>query len=119
MIGSIWDWIVVIAVVLILFGGASKIPELFRALGRAVGEFKKGQMEVERELRQMITEAQSPVQTTQVNPQPVGRVTGSAAVNQPSNNKPSSSEIEELKKQVEELKRELERLRGQGQAQAH
>ncbi|MFP3073929.1 MAG: twin-arginine translocase TatA/TatE family subunit [Caldivirga sp.] len=117
MIGSIWDWIVVIAVVLILFGGASKIPELFRALGRAVGEFKKGQMEVERELRQMVTEAQSPTPPTQLSPQPTGQTASNTAVNQPANGQPNkNNEVEELRKQVEELKKELERLRSQGQA---
>jgi len=37
MLGNIDDWIIVIVVALILFGGASKIPELFRNLGRAMG----------------------------------------------------------------------------------
>ncbi|BCU66935.1 hypothetical protein HS7_03720 [Sulfolobales archaeon HS-7] len=50
MFGSINDWIIVIVVAVILFGGASKIPELFRNLGRAVGEFKRGQLEIQKEL---------------------------------------------------------------------
>ncbi|MEM0117782.1 MAG: twin-arginine translocase TatA/TatE family subunit [Conexivisphaerales archaeon] len=53
MFESVWDWIIVILVALLLFGGASKVPQLARAFGRAVGEFRKGQMEVERELRSL------------------------------------------------------------------
>lgn len=51
MFESAWDWLILIIVALLLFGGANKIPQLARAFGRAVGEFRKGQMEVERELR--------------------------------------------------------------------
>ena len=102
MISSIWDWIIVIAVVLILFGGASKIPELFRALGRAVGEFRKGQMEVEREIRQMMYEAQQPSGQTQ-------------QAGQTSSNEDKDKVIEELRRQVEELRRELEEVKGKKQ----
>ncbi|AFZ71055.1 twin arginine-targeting protein translocase, TatA/E family [Caldisphaera lagunensis DSM 15908] len=54
MLDSLIDWLIVIVVIAILFGGATKIPEIARALGRAVGEFKKGQMEVEKELKESI-----------------------------------------------------------------
>lgn len=37
--------ILVILVVLILLFGAKKIPDLARALGRSLGEFKKGRQE--------------------------------------------------------------------------
>ncbi len=38
MPGSVWDWIILIVVALVLFGGgASKLPEIFRSLGRASG----------------------------------------------------------------------------------
>ncbi len=39
-----------IVVAIIILFGASKIPELARSLGKATGEFKKGQKEIEREL---------------------------------------------------------------------
>ncbi len=42
--------IVLIVVVIIILFGATKIPELARSLGKATGEFKKGQKEIEREL---------------------------------------------------------------------
>jgi sec-independent protein translocase protein TatA len=39
--------ILILAVVLILFGG-SKIPQLMRGVGQGMGEFKKGQEESRR-----------------------------------------------------------------------
>lgn len=50
MIGNIWDWAIVGIVALLLFGGANKIPEFFRSFGRAAGEFKRGQMEIQKEI---------------------------------------------------------------------
>jgi len=35
------EWIVVALVILLLFGG-TKIPQLMRGLGRGVGEFRRG-----------------------------------------------------------------------------
>ncbi|MCL4328762.1 MAG: twin-arginine translocase TatA/TatE family subunit [Candidatus Thermoplasmatota archaeon] len=57
------DWIIIIVLVLVLFGGAKKIPELARSLGRAHGEYTRGKMELERELKNSY-EAQ-PVVTSQ------------------------------------------------------
>lgn len=37
----------------VLLFGASKIPELARSSGQALGEFKKGRAEVEQELEEM------------------------------------------------------------------
>lgn len=49
------EWIIfLIIVALLLLFGPSKLPELARAVGRAWGEFRKGKMEVEREIRQEI-----------------------------------------------------------------
>jgi len=42
--------IALIVVIIIVLFGAAKIPELARSLGKATGEFKKGQKEIEREL---------------------------------------------------------------------
>jgi len=50
MIGG-WEWIILIVVVVFLLGGAKKIPDLARSLGRAMGEFQKGKKEIEREIR--------------------------------------------------------------------
>jgi len=42
MLESATDLLIVIIVAVVLFAGASKIPELFHSLGRAAGEYKKG-----------------------------------------------------------------------------
>ena len=39
---SIWHWIIVLAVVLILFGGGGKISRLMGDLGRGIKSFKAG-----------------------------------------------------------------------------
>ena len=44
-----WQLIICLAVVFILFGGAKKIPELAKSLGKAKSEFKKGIAEGERD----------------------------------------------------------------------
>jgi sec-independent protein translocase protein TatA len=51
MFDSIDDWLIIAAVAGVLFYGSSKIPQLARSLGRSVGEFKRGRLEVERELK--------------------------------------------------------------------
>ena len=45
---SLWQLIVVVLLVVVFFG-AKKIPEMARSLGRAKGEFKKGLAEGERD----------------------------------------------------------------------
>ena len=42
--------ILLVFVVIVLLFGASKLPELARSMGRSMGEFKRGQFEVEQEL---------------------------------------------------------------------
>ena len=37
--------IIVLVIALVLFGGAKKIPEIARSLGKAKGKFKKGMEE--------------------------------------------------------------------------
>src|SRR2546423_8438878 len=47
--GIEWVVILIIIAVLLLFG-PSKLPELARGVGRALGEFGRGRMEIEREI---------------------------------------------------------------------
>jgi len=48
------EWIVLLVVVAVLFlFGPKKIPEFARGLGRALGEFKRGKVEVEQEIERM------------------------------------------------------------------
>jgi sec-independent protein translocase protein TatA len=51
MFDSVDDWLIIGIVVLVLFYGSSKIPALAHSLGRSIGEFKRGRLEVERELK--------------------------------------------------------------------
>ena len=44
-----WQLVICIVVAFVLFGGAKKIPDLARSLGKAKSEFKKGLAEGERE----------------------------------------------------------------------
>ncbi len=47
--GQEWIFIIIIAVIFIF--GAKKIPELAKTLGKAKGEFEKGKIEAEKELK--------------------------------------------------------------------
>ena len=48
--GAEWLWILVIIGVLIF--GAKKIPELARTLGKAKGDYEKGRIESEKDLKE-------------------------------------------------------------------
>ena len=48
--GYEWMWIIVIAGVLIF--GAKKIPELAKTMGRAKGDYEKGRIESEKDLKE-------------------------------------------------------------------
>jgi sec-independent protein translocase protein TatA len=48
MIGT--QEILLIFVAIVLLFGASKLPDLARSMGRSMGEFKRGQQEIQREL---------------------------------------------------------------------
>jgi sec-independent protein translocase protein TatA len=48
MLGS--QEILLIFVAIILLFGASKLPDLARSMGRSMGEFKRGQQDIEHEL---------------------------------------------------------------------
>lgn len=39
---SIWHWLIVLAVVVLLFGGGGKIPRLMKDLGTGIKQFKSG-----------------------------------------------------------------------------
>ena len=56
MIDSLWEWLIVGIVILALFGSAKKIPDFARNLGRATGEFKRGQTEIQQEIKKSLLE---------------------------------------------------------------
>ena len=64
MLGS-WEILLILVVIVLLFG-ASKLPELARSMGRSMGEFKRGQFEVEKELQT----AKSSAATTRISRSP-------------------------------------------------
>lgn len=82
-LGSAYDVAIILVIAIILFFGATKLPEIFRSLGRATGEFKKGKLEAEMELAQL---QQSQQQTQQ--------------------QQDLQRKIDELQKQLEELKKQ-------------
>ena len=48
--------LIVILVIALLIFGASRLPEITRALGRSIGEFKKGLKESEEEIKKLSEE---------------------------------------------------------------
>ncbi|OGS50416.1 MAG: hypothetical protein A3K65_07565 [Euryarchaeota archaeon RBG_16_68_12] len=56
--GFEWVIILIVIAVLLLFG-PQKLPELAKSIGRAWGEFRRGKMEVEREIRQEFQQEES------------------------------------------------------------
>ncbi|MCL4336832.1 MAG: twin-arginine translocase TatA/TatE family subunit [Candidatus Thermoplasmatota archaeon] len=65
---NVGGWIIIIVVALILFGGAKKIPDFARNLGRATGEFKRGQVELENEIKNaMYSTPEAPKAKSEVN----------------------------------------------------
>ena len=93
MLGSPSDWVIIIIVALVLFFGTSKIPELFRSMGKAVGEFKKGRLEAELKMQQMQQQNQQPQVQNQ------------------------ADKAAELERQIQELQKQLEQLKSQKQQQ--
>ena len=47
------EWIVIIVVIVMLFVGVKKIPQLARSFGKASAEFQKSKIEANRELEQL------------------------------------------------------------------
>ena len=60
-----FEWIILLIIIAALFlFGPQKLPELARGFGRAMGEFQRGRMEIEREIRgQFSTGAEADVRS--------------------------------------------------------
>ncbi|GGM65873.1 hypothetical protein GCM10007108_00190 [Thermogymnomonas acidicola] len=89
---SIEEILIIVVVAAILFGGSKKIPELARSIGRATGEFRRGQMEIQREIENA-TRAGAATQTVNVNVVEAARNLG---IN------PEGKSEEELKREIAE-----------------
>jgi sec-independent protein translocase protein TatA len=49
-----WEWMIIIGlVVVVIFFGVKKIPELAKSFGKATAEFEKARIEAKRELQQL------------------------------------------------------------------
>ena len=55
-----WQLVICIVVAFVLFGGAKKIPDLAKALGKAKSEFKKGLAEGEKEEEELKKDEKEP-----------------------------------------------------------
>ncbi len=64
LIGSVGgaELLILIILIALLLFGSTKIPQLARGLGRALGEFKRGKMEIEREIAHEFSETPAPSQ---------------------------------------------------------
>ena len=51
---GIWELLIILFIVLLLFGGAKKLPELARGLGKGVKEFKKASKDIKDEVNKTI-----------------------------------------------------------------
>lgn len=86
--------LIIIVVAAIVFFGATKIPELFRSLGRATGEFKKGKLESELEAEEVAKQAREKGVNVQ-----------------------TDTQKEDLEKQIKQLQDQLDQLKKQNQNQ--
>ena len=50
------EWVIIIGLIVVVFFGVRKIPELAKSFGKASAEFQKARIEAKRELQQMKSE---------------------------------------------------------------
>lgn len=50
------EWVIIIGLIVVVFFGVRKIPELARSFGKASAEFQKARIEAKREIQQMKSE---------------------------------------------------------------
>lgn len=51
-----WEWVIIIGLIVVVFFGVKKIPELAKSFGKATAEFEKARIQAKRELQQMKSE---------------------------------------------------------------
>ena len=61
---SIWHWLIVLAVVLVLFGGKGKISGLMGDFGKGLKSFKKGMKEDDEESAQVDVESPKEIKSS-------------------------------------------------------
>ena len=48
-----YEWVIIIVLIVVVFFGVKKIPELARSFGKATAEFEKARIEAKKELQQL------------------------------------------------------------------
>ena len=79
---SLWHWLIVLAVVLLLFGGRGKISSIMGDFGKGLKSFKKGMKDEDEEAAAAAQAASAQAQTRVSNepqPQPEGQPLGTSA----------------------------------------
>lgn len=79
---SLWHWLIVLAVVLLLFGGRGKISSIMGDFGKGLKSFKKGMKDEEEEAAAAATAASAQAQNRVANepqPNPEGQPLGTSA----------------------------------------
>jgi sec-independent protein translocase protein TatA len=51
-----WEWVIIVGLIVVVFFGVRKIPELARSFGKATAEFEKARIEAKKELQQLKSE---------------------------------------------------------------
>ena len=51
---GMWELLIILFIVLLLFGGAKKLPGLARGLGKGINEFKKASKDIKDEVNKTI-----------------------------------------------------------------
>jgi len=53
-----WEWII-IGLIVVIFFGANKIPEIFRGFGKGIREFKDASREIKKEIEKRLRRNQT------------------------------------------------------------
>lgn len=48
-----WEWVIIIGLIVVVFFGVKKIPELARSFGKATAEYEKARIEAKKEIQQL------------------------------------------------------------------
>ena len=91
------EWIILVVIVVVLLFGAKKLPELARSVGRATGEFQKGKVDVEKELKAIEETAKDVKETITVTTPPTTQTS------KPTPAQAAESEVDRLIKVAKEL----------------
>ena len=48
-----WEWVIIIGLIVVVFFGVKKIPELARSFGKATAEYEKARIQAKKEIQQL------------------------------------------------------------------